>query len=177
MGVDDAGLAKLGIRNNLTTLLPLPIDAPRENLIGSHNDIVAQVNTNTTATKTNAASISTLQTAATVEDWHVPTLVNGWINFDTTGDYSNFKYKKLPSGLVVLEGLANGQNKSGNIMFYLPVGYRPVRRLLFPTLANDAVARIDVGVDGGVEYQPNISGSVQSPNWANISGVVFWAEQ
>ena len=81
------------------------------------------------------------------EAFIAPTLLNSWVNFDTT--FNSAGYYKDSFGIVHLRGLV----KSGTVgvaIFTLPTGYRPVKTELFANVSNNAFGRIDIDVSGNV---------------------------
>lgn len=73
-----------------------------------------------------AAKVTGLVAADT--DWHYvggsgePAFQNGWVNYGAP--YGGARFRKLASGLVVLDGLIS-TGTIGAAAFTLPVGYRP----------------------------------------------------
>lgn len=85
------------------------------------------------------------------ESWNTPTLLNGWGNYG--GGYAPARFRKLPSGIVIIQGLIQGGSTGSSFpSFVLPAGYRPNGRLIFRprTNANSASDRLDVDSDGNV---------------------------
>lgn len=89
-----------------------------------------------------------------IDPWHTPTLINSWVDYDATV-WQGARYRKLSDGMVTIQGLVkNGTGPgpgTGNI-FVLPPGYRPVKNLIFASIANNVFARIDVYPDGNVNW-------------------------
>ena len=106
------------------------------------------------------------------ESYQIPTLLNGWVNYDNT--YTHAGYYKDKEGRVHLKGLIkNGTTTFGTILFTLPSGYRPTTsgRHMFPALTNPSESgRIDVDVNGNVLF---IEGSNM---WLSLSGISFRAD-
>lgn len=110
-------------------------------------------------------------------DWTNVVLQNGWIQY--ADPYGPGRYRKLASGLVVMEGLISS-GTAGAVAFTLPVGYRPdtqagggYRDHIFQcavggTAIGEAI-RINSnggGVPQGASTQP----------WIDLSGVQFYAK-
>lgn len=101
----------------------------------------------------------------------VGAMTNSWVNFG--GGFSNAGYCRR-GAVVYLKGLiksgvvANGA--TGNV-FVLPAGYRPKDIKTFVTIANNALARVDVLADGTVRAV------VGSNVWLTFDGICFPAEQ
>lgn len=105
------------------------------------------------------------------ESWTAPTLQNGWVNYGSV--FATAGYRKLPSGLVVVKGLVkDGTVTSGTVIFTLPVGYRPMEKLIFPSLNNNNVSRVDVGSNGDVIVAHPSTAS----GWLALDGIRFFAE-
>lgn len=101
--------------------------------------------------------------------WIAPTLLNSWVNFDTSL-YSAAGYRKV-GDLVELRGLV----KSGTIglaVFNLPVGYRPTRSHHLPVAANDAYGTCRVnGSSGGAPG--DVVASAGSVSWFSLDNIRF----
>jgi hypothetical protein len=97
-----------------------------------------------------------------------PLLLNGWVNFaptQTVGDFQWVRYWKDASNQVHVQGLI----KSGTLnvpIFYLQPGFRPATRILFVSIASEAVARVDVNADGSVVQ---VTGSAGSNIWLSLN--------
>lgn len=85
-------------------------------------------------------------------------------------------YYKDHFGVVHLQGVANGSAKTGDTIFTLPVGYRPLEDQVF--LARDRLtvgfARVDVKADGTVV---RVSGDVTGSGQFSLQHAAFRAEQ
>ena len=98
-------------------------------------------------------SIATAQTmlglVAPDSGWTAPSLLNSWVNYDTSFAPA-VGYRKTSDNLVVIRGLVKN-GAIGNAVFNLPSGYRPSGgSLLFSTISNGAVGRVDVQATGDV---------------------------
>ncbi len=103
------------------------------------------------------------------ESWQIPTLQNGWINYEA--GYITARYRKLSSGLVVLSGLVKS-GATGVPIFNLPSGYRPTANLIFPAVTSpNAIGRVDVVPSG------DVLGRSVDPGWVSLDGIRFYAEQ
>jgi hypothetical protein len=97
--------------------------------------------------------------------WSAPALVNGWVNFGSSYNYSTVGYRKL-GDMVWLKGLLKS-GTVGAVMFTLPVGYRPLARCGFAIESNNAFGRVDVQPDGTVF-------TVLASNvFVSLDGIVF----
>lgn len=83
--------------------------------------------------------------------WATPTLLNSWTNYGS--GYQAARYRRLASGRVEIQGLVTGGTGPASTVFTLPAGYRPAAALIFATIANNAIARIDVEADGDVIWR------------------------
>ena len=102
------------------------------------------------------------------EPWQTPIFENGWVNY--IGTFNSAGYFKDSLGVVHLRGLVKN-GTIGQPVFTLPVGYRPGGRGIFPSVSNNALARIDIDSAGVVLIQ------VGSNVWISLEGITFRAEQ
>lgn len=89
-----------------------------------------------------------------VDPWHIPVLINGWVNYDGSVVWQGARYRKMADGMVTIQGLVKdgiGPGPTGNI-FVLPVGYRPAKNIIFASIANNVFARLDIYPDGNVNW-------------------------
>lgn len=82
--------------------------------------------------------------------WLTPTLLNSWSNFGS--GFQAARYRRVGTGQVEIQGLVTGGTGPVSTVFTLPAGFRPAATLIFATIANNAVARIDVEADGDVRW-------------------------
>jgi N-acetylneuraminic acid mutarotase len=100
-----------------------------------------------------------------------PTLLNGFTNYGA--DHATAAYYKDKSGRVFLKGLVNNvSNPTGLVVFNLPVGYRPstTGRLIFTTLSNGSLARVDITASGDVLVFSGTTG------WVSMDNISFRAD-
>ena len=105
------------------------------------------------------------------EAFIAPTLLNGFVNYGN--GHANAAFYMDKTGRVHLRGLVNNAaNHAGLNVFTLPAGYRPSTsgRLIFTSLAESGVSRIDIHADGNVQV---ISGS---SGWISLDGISFRAD-
>jgi hypothetical protein len=102
--------------------------------------------------------------------WVIPTLLNSWVNYDATL-FTGARYRKLNTGMVVIQGLVKSGTGPTSTFFTLPAGYRPLKQLIFPAIANNTFARVDVQADGQVVWS---TGGTNAFIDLNLS---FYAEQ
>jgi len=113
------------------------------------------------------------------ENWIVPTLVNGWVNYSKSNGYNPAGFFKDKMGVLLLRGLIKrpGLGPFGYAswpslrLFTLPVGYKPAFRE-FLTSARDPVgigSRIDIASNGEVHVM------VGSGGWTSLDGITFRA--
>jgi hypothetical protein len=114
----------------------------------------------------NLASPETPET-----DWVEPTLLNGWENY-VGNPYANVAYKRLASGLVILQGLPNN-GSAGTTIFTVPAGFRPSGNLIFAALSNNnSIGRITVYDYGEVHCH-----ALGTATWISLPGITWWAAQ
>jgi hypothetical protein len=88
------------------------------------------------------------QVAPVQQTWIVPTMLNGWVDYDPTV-FNPTGYYKDDDGIVHLRGLVK-TGALGTIIFTLPAGYRPAKQIICATIANNQVHRLDVTNTGSV---------------------------
>src|SRR5690606_25689018 len=111
------------------------------------------------------------------EDWQVPELKNGWVNFGLS--YNNVAFFKDSCGIVHLRGLIKDgalSSTAGNKpVFTLPAGYWPAAQELHAacnagaSTTNPRMARVDILPDGKVFV---VGGS---NDWLSLDGISFRA--
>jgi hypothetical protein len=111
--------------------------------------------------------------------WQVPSISGNWGHYGEP--YGPVRYRKLVTGLVVMEGLIIANNTSGGVAFYLPAGYRPStqgmsggsRILIFltgNTSASISNETFRIQSDGAV-----VPTSVSAGQWLSFAGIQFYA--
>lgn len=130
----------------------------------NHGDIV-----NVRVRATNSEGTSSYGTSTiTVSLWATPVFQSYWANYG--GSYAPGRYTKTSEGIVVLSGLLkrNGSPAGGEVIFQLPVGYRPAKPLIFTTITNANVAsRVDVDQNGNVIIRSGDGG------YLSLDGIKF----
>jgi hypothetical protein len=92
-------------------------------------------------------------------DWRTPSLLNSWVNFDTSS-YAGARYRKLSSGQVEVQGLVKS-GTTGAAILQLPVGMRPSNRLVFNTFSDlTTLARFDILADGNLFHMSGGNGFI-----------------
>ncbi len=105
-----------------------------------------------------------------VGSWTNMTLQNSWVFYGAP--FSTAQYTKASDGIVSLKGLVrSGTATAGTAITTLPVGFRPKERILFTTIANMALARVDIQTNGVVSIQAG------SNLWLSFDGIHFIGEQ
>jgi hypothetical protein len=152
------------LRDVLTPLLSNPANALADwRLTEGTSGLTVQHRVNQTWTTiytigtagSTVAGTLTVSTASagllTQEAWTAVTFLNSWVNFDAT-TYQSAAYFKDSLGVVHLRGrIKNGTINTA--AFTLPVGYRPLKTCLFPSLDGVSAAAI-LGVDTGGNVIP-----------------------
>jgi hypothetical protein len=98
-----------------------------------------------------------------------PTFEGTWVNHSATPDWEHAGFYKDMHGRVHLQGLVK-DGTLNSVIFYLPVGYRPVADHIF-IVANsgtDNACRVDVKDDGTV-----IQTDGDSNSWVSLAGISF----
>jgi len=97
--------------------------------------------------------------------WKAASLKNGITQYSTT--YQSARYRKK-NGVVYIEGLVKGSTATGEvIIFQLPSGFRPSKRIIFNTNRPDGIKRTDVESNGNVRCY------AYDKRWTSISGISF----
>lgn len=118
------------------------------------------------------SNFSELQAGTAFDDqeaWIAPTLLNGWVNYNTA-NFSGAGYMKDFMGFVHLRGLL----KSGTInqnMYVLPAGYRPEKQLHIASVSNGLFCNVTILSNGSVLPQNG------SATWWSLDGITFRAYQ
>jgi len=106
-----------------------------------------------------------------LDTWHeMSPYLNSWINYGS--GFATGAYRKTPDNVVMLRGLIKSGGATSNI-FRLPEGYRPGGdSLLFGSISNNAIGRVDVQGDGFIvsNSPPN------STTFLSFNGISFYAE-
>jgi hypothetical protein len=104
-------------------------------------------------------------TLNTTDDWLVPTLLNGWVNF--SGSAVPAGYRKEGDWVYLRGFLKDGID---NTIFTLPVGYRPPYTMHYPVVTTTAgTSHVNVTSSGGVVGNP----AVVVDGQVDLSGIFF----
>jgi archaellum component FlaF (FlaF/FlaG flagellin family) len=96
--------------------------------------------------------------------WRNATFLGSWTNFGS--GFHNAQFRRM-GDVVELRGLVRG-GAQGSTIFNLPVGFRPLSRVLVPTVTSpDAIGRIDIDAGG------NVIAVKSDPNWLGLDSVRF----
>lgn len=95
--------------------------------------------------------------------WQPAPLTNGFINYGAGWQIARFRRK---NGVVYLEGLVKN-GSAGAPMFQLPPGFMPSDKLIFSTIGNNALARINIDSNGDVVAH------IHNSQWMSLSGISF----
>lgn len=100
-----------------------------------------------------------------------PALAANWSLY--AAGFQAIGFYKTPAGVVYVQGMLKKSIAvvSGEVLFTLPAGYRPLGTCVFTVTSNGAIARVDVQPDGDVAV---VSGSNV---WLSLAGISFRAEQ
>ncbi len=119
-----------------------------EGLNSFQTDVAGALNRRLTLTE-NTACLITKPVTATAPDWTAPTLLNSWVNYDTSL-YNSAGYWCDDRGFVYLRGVVKDGTGIPTTVFTLPAGYRPTREYIFATTSNGAYGRLHVTAAGAV---------------------------
>jgi hypothetical protein len=99
----------------------------------------------------------------------MPTFLNGVTNY--AGGMSPVRYYKNEFNTVYLDGISSIV-AAETIIFTLPVGYRPSKRLLVPTVVGNGFGWIRIDSDGSVKLGNGFASTV----YISYGGITFRAE-
>ena len=111
----------------------------------------------------NLGSLSVITATPAVGVWH-------YID-KAGGDFHRIQYWKTADNIVHLIGLAymeGGYRGNGQLIFTLPVGYRPGATIIYTAQSATGESRIDIHPDGTVNMYES-----SSPDWISLSGIFF----
>jgi len=103
-----------------------------------------------------------------------PAFQSSWVNFDPNGapNGRDARFTLDSLGWVVLDGLVTGGTPgSTSIIFTLPAGFRPLRRLKFAVVSNELFGEVVIRDTGAV------NALVGSGVNLSLAGIRFVAEQ
>ena len=98
--------------------------------------------------------------------WITPTLNSGFTGYSSP--YGTIKYRKI-GNIVNIQGITN-QAVANTIVFTLPVGFRPERRLVLATMNDNQLGRLDIDQDGNVRQD-----MISSSGWFSLNCTFFTA--
>jgi hypothetical protein len=130
--------------------------------------------------------ITELQNAITVENWQPASLLNGWKAYGAVDGWSAAAFYKDPFGVVHFKGLVDGKTATNQLMFNLPVGYRPDENLVVAAHGLNGSATLTpcslyiTGKQIGANAS-NALGDVQTGcsgySWVSFDSITFRAAQ
>lgn len=103
-----------------------------------------------------------------IPDWRTLTLTSAWVPYSAE---PGARYWRDAAGIVRLHGIVKNGTLYPNVMFNLPVGFRPITVVRFAVPSNSAF--------GYFQVEPTGNGFLVIGNntWVDLSGVSFRAEQ
>ena len=99
------------------------------------------------------------------EAWITPTLLNGWVNFDS--GYASCQYRIDSLGTVHLKGMIRN-GTLGVPCFTLALGYRPIESQHHLSLSSDIARTLTITSSGDVRIS-----SMASKSWVSFNGITF----
>ena len=91
------------------------------------------------------------------EEWKTLPLINGWSSESTYWGY-DVKFFKDTIGIVHIDGYVDGSNSTNGTLGYMPVGYRPSRRI--SAAFTTGTSRVEINSNGRVVVSPSGSSGV-----------------
>lgn len=108
------------------------------------------------------------------ENWIAPTLLNAWVNLAAGTNVAG--YYKDSLGVVHLKGMIKS-GTVGQVLFILPVGYRPSAMMVFTVLSHngsaDIYTRMEILATGEIQFSSATGGN----NYLSLENIHFRAEQ
>jgi len=98
--------------------------------------------------------------------WITPTLNSGYTGYSSP--YGPIKYRKI-GNIVNIQGITN-EAVANSIVFTLPVGFRPERRLVLTAQNANGLGRLDIDQAGNVRQDYVVSSS-----WFSLNCTFFTA--
>lgn len=98
--------------------------------------------------------------------WIAPTLNSGFTGYSSP--YGPIKYRKI-GNIVNIQGITN-EAVANSIVFTLPVGFRPERRLVLTAQNANGLGRLDIDQAGNVRQD-----YVASSSWFSLNCTFFTA--
>ncbi|BAS54243.1 hypothetical protein NIES2135_05070 [Leptolyngbya boryana NIES-2135] len=146
-------------------------DTTNDGMATANNAALTGVSTAPTASAgtntTQIANCAFVQSAiANNPSWQTAALINGWTS-STGGGFPTIAYRKLPTGAVVLQGVATKTTPANSVIFTLPTGYRPSATRRFVSM-DTVPAVIDIASSGDVSIVFTFTGSGSPPATAFV---------
>jgi len=172
------GLLKPGILTSGSIIFSMPaalapsesLHIPAASVTWGHYNINASSQIIAKGSGSTYLSAQVMYYPASYNKWTTLTLQNSWVFYG--GIYATPQYTKSPDGLVSLKGLIkSGVVTAGTVIAQLPVGYRPLARVLFGTVSNEVDSRVDIDTNG------NIMILTGSNVWLSLDDITFYADQ
>lgn len=130
----------------------------------------ADVNARFEELETQSIALDAKKANKVQEAWITPTLLNGVTNY--AGGLAPVRYYKNEFNTVCLDGISSSV-ATETIIFTLPVGYRPSKRLYIPTVVGNVFGRLEIGTDGSVKLGNGSASTI----YISYGGIAFRAER
>lgn len=131
----------------------------------------ADVNARFEELETQSIALDARKANKSQEAWITPTLLSGVENY-VSGAFP-VRYYRNEFNTVYLDGVSTGRVAAGTLIFALPVGYRPSRKVHVPTVAGSVFGWLTIDTDGSVRVGSNASSNV----YISYGGISFRAEK
>ena len=114
------------------------------------------------------AVVDFLQPFVQAESWKAPVYTTGWGDYTGALDtYSLSGYRKSPLGRVELRGLVERLSGTDDVIFTLPVGYRPSKKKTFVALGSIGAGQVTIATDGTITYDSG------GDSFFSLEGITF----
>lgn len=156
----------------LAQLPPSEALAHLADAINSQSDATASAGRRLKVADNMLATVKVLQVRIPATAWREigatgqPAFENSWVNYDTNNNSAAFRIDE--TGLVRVKGLVKNGTAINTTVFTLPVGYRPPKQIVFPSVAGGGA---DAFASGRVTAAGLVQGNVGATAYFSLDSV------